>query len=108
VSDRPWLSAAASTAWSLAVLALFFGGFVGWTALGGMCEDFGSSGSEAFCNRGGWEATGLVFACMLVLGIVVPAMGLALRRKRLFWSGVVGPVALAALNFALATVYGQG
>jgi hypothetical protein len=49
-----------------------------------------------------------VCGCMLVLGIVVPAVGLAHRRKGLFWSGVVGPVLLGALNFALAFTYGQG
>jgi hypothetical protein len=108
VRDRSWFSAGAATAWFLAVLALCFGGLVGWAALGGMCEDVGSSGSEGFCNHGGWEAAGLVFACTLVLGIVTPAAALALRWKRLFWSGVVGPVALGALNFVLAFSYGQG
>jgi hypothetical protein len=108
VRDRSWFSAGAATAWFLAVLALVFGGLVGWAALGGMCEDVGGAGSERFCNHGGWEAAGLVFASMLVLGLVVPAVGLALRRKRLFWSGVVGPVALGALNFGLAAIYGRG
>ena len=107
--DRTWFSAAATAAWFLAVLALLFGGLIGWLALAGMlCEDVGSPGSDAFCTHGGLEAAGLVFACLLVLGIVVPAAGLALRRRRLFWMGVGGPVLLAALNFALASVYGRG
>jgi hypothetical protein len=105
--DR-WFSAVAATTWFLAVLALFFGGLVGAAALGGMCEDVGSSGSDRFCKQGGLEDSALVFACMLVLGIVVPILGLAFRRKRLFWSGVVGPVVLGALNFGLAAIYGQG
>ena len=106
--DRSWFSAVAATVWFAAVLALFFGGFIGWAALGGMCEDVGGAGSVEFCNHGGLASAVLVFACMLLLGIVVPATALALRRKRLFWSGVVGPVALGALNFVLAAIYGQG
>jgi hypothetical protein len=106
--DRPWFSALAATVWFVVVLVLLFGGLVGWAALGGMCEDVGSSGSDGFCNHGGWEAASLVFASMLVLGIVVPALALALRRRRLFWSGVVGPVVLAALDFVLAAIYGRG
>jgi hypothetical protein len=108
VRDRSWFSAAASSAWFLAVVVLLFGGWSGWAALGGLCEDVGSSGSGGFCKHGGWEAAGLVFACMLVLGTVVPAVGLALRRKGLFWSGVLGPLVLGALNFVLAFIYGQG
>jgi hypothetical protein len=108
VRDRSWFSAGAATAWFVAVLALFFGGLIGWLALGGMCEDVGGTGSDGFCNHGGWEATGLVFASALVLGIVTPAMALAGRRKRLFWTGVGGPVALGLLDFTLAAVYGQG
>jgi hypothetical protein len=91
------------------VVALLLGGFIGSLALAGaLCEDVGSPGSEAFCNHGGLEAAGLVFASSLVLGIVAPAVGLALRRKRLFWTGVVGPVLLAAVNFVLAWIYGRG
>jgi len=79
----------------------------GWVECEGGIVEIGA-GSDGFCNHGGWEATGLVFASALALRIVTPAAALALRRKRLFWSGVVGSVALAALNFALAAIYGRG
>jgi uncharacterized membrane protein YhaH (DUF805 family) len=107
VRDRSWFSPAAVIAWFLAVLVLFFGGGIGWLALGALCEDVGSAGSDEYCNHGGWETAGLVFACLLVLGILVPAAALAARRKRLFWAGVVGPVLLGVLNFLLAPTYGS-
>jgi hypothetical protein len=106
--DRPWFTPGAAAAWFLAFVALFFGTLIGLAALGGMCEDVGSSGSEGFCNHGGLEAAALVFVGALVLGIVAPAVALALRWKRLFWTGVGAPVVLAALNYALAATYGQG
>ena len=109
MTDRSWFSPAAVTAWFLAVVTLLLGGVSGTAALAaGLCEDVGSPGSDGFCNHGGLEAAGLVFACLLVLGIVTPVVGLALRRRRLFWTGVGGPVLLAALNFALASIYGRG
>jgi len=107
--DRAWFSPGAATAWFLAVVALLLGGLIGWLARAGMlCEDVGSPGSEAFGNHGGLKAASLVFVCLLVFGIVTPAVGLGLRRKRLFWTGVCGPVLLAVLNFALASTYGRG
>ena len=73
-------------AWFLAVVTLLVGGVIGTAALGAaLCEDVGSPGSDGFCN-----------------------VGLALRRRRLFWTAVGGPVLLAALNFALASIYGRG
>jgi hypothetical protein len=109
VKDRAWFSPGAAAAWFLAVVALLLGGLIGSLALAdGLCEDVGSPGSDAFCNHGGLEAAGLVFGTSLVLGIVAPAVGLALRRKRLFWTGVGGPVLLAAVNFVLAWTYGRG
>ena len=105
--DRSWFSPVALLAWVGTVLVLFFGGFVGWTALGALCEDVGAAGSDEFCKHGGWETAGLVFASLLVLGILVPAAALALCRKRLFWTGLVGPVLLAILNFLLAPGYGH-
>jgi len=96
-------------AWFLAVVALLVGGFIGTVFLAGtLCEDDGSPGTDRFCNHGGLETAGLVFVCLLALGAVTPAIGLALRRKALFWTGVGGPVLLAALNFVLASIYGRG
>jgi hypothetical protein len=108
VRDRSWFSPAAVTAWFLAALALFFGGGMAWLVLGALCEDVQSPGTDGFCKHGGWETSGLVFAGLLVLGVVVPAFGLALRRRRLFWTGLVAPVLLATLNFVLGWTYGQG
>jgi hypothetical protein len=106
--DRTWFSPGAAAAWFLAVLALLFGGLIGSVALAGtLCEDVGSPGSDRFCNHGGLETVGLVFVCLLALGVVTPAVGLTLRRRRLFWGGVWGPVLLAALNFLLASTYGR-
>jgi hypothetical protein len=65
VRDRSWFSGGAATAWFLAVSALFFGGYIGWAVLGGMCEDYGAAGSDSFCTHGGLELAVLVFACAL-------------------------------------------
>jgi hypothetical protein len=108
VRDRSWFSPVAVTAWFLAVLVLSFGGGSGWLVLAALCEDVGSAGSDTFCKHGGWETVGLVFACLLVVGVLLPAVALAFHRRRLFWTGLVGPVLLAALNFVLAMIYGQG
>jgi hypothetical protein len=108
MSDRSWFSPGAVTAWFLAILALFFGGGFGALVLGGLCEDVGSAGSDRFCRHGGLETAALVFACLLVVGVALPAVALAFRRRRLFWAGLLGPVLLAALNFVLAAIYGQG
>ena len=106
--DRSWFSPGAAAAWFLAVVALFLGGVIGWLALaGGLCEDVGSPGTDRFCNHGGLETAGLVFACALVLGVIGPAAALAVRRKELFWPGVVGPVLLAVLDFVLSWTFGR-
>jgi hypothetical protein len=99
---RAWVTPAAVVTWVLAVTVLFAGGALAWVMLGaGLCEDVGSPGSDAFCNHGGLEASGVGFVALFAAGLVVPVVGLAANRKGLFWSGVLGPVALAALNFVL-------
>ena len=107
VRDRAWFSAAALVSWVLVAVTLFFGGALGWFALAAYCEDYDGVGSDRFCRRGGWETSGLLFAALFVAALVVPAVGLVAKRKRVYWAGLAGPLALALLNFFLWSVYGR-
>jgi hypothetical protein len=96
--DRDWFSTTAATAWALAFLLMLFGSGIAWIALGvGLCEDDGFPGSDGYCNDGGWEATGLAFIALVAAALVVPAIGRAAGRKRLFWTGIAGPPLVATL-----------
>jgi hypothetical protein len=83
----------------------------GWVALGvlgsGLCEDDDSPGSDTYCNQGGFEASGLAFASLAVLALLIPAAGVAAGNRRLFWIGVLAPMALGVLVFVLSTILGQ-
>jgi hypothetical protein len=106
-SNRRWITARAGAAWGVTLAAMTVGGAVAWIALGtGLCEDDGSAGSDAFCNRGGWEASGLALGALVVLAVLIPAVGLAAGKRRLFWIGLLSPVALGVLVVVLAAVLG--
>jgi hypothetical protein len=105
--DRGWFGPSAAVGWLLAVGVMTVGGFVAWAGLGlGLCEDDGSPGSDAYCNHGGWEASGLAIAALVVLAVIVPAAGVVVGKRRLFLIGVVSPVALGALVVALSATLG--
>jgi hypothetical protein len=93
--------------WLLAVAVTTAGGFLAWAALGlGLCEDDGSPGSETYCNRGGWEASGLAIAALVVVALIVPAAGLVVGRRRLFWIGLLSPLPLGVLVVLLSATLG--
>lgn len=106
--DRAWYSRTARGAWLATVLTLLFGGGFAWYSLGALCEDTGP-GTDGFCGRGwsGWPVSGLVFAGLLVAALLVPVVAVLTKHKRLFWSGLVGPLALAFLNVFLSWTLGQ-
>jgi hypothetical protein len=105
--DRRWFGAATVTGWLLGFGVMTVGGFVAWVGLGtGLCEDDGSSGSDTYCNHGGWEATGLVMAALAVLAILVPAAGVVAGKRRLFWIGLLSPLALGLLVVAVSASLG--
>ena len=104
---RRWFTARAGAAWGVTLVAMTVGGAVAWIALGtGLCEDDGSPGSDAYCNRGGWEASGLALAALVVLAVLIPAVGLAAGKRRLFWIGLLSPVALGVLVVVLSAALG--
>jgi hypothetical protein len=83
------------------------GGFMAWAGLGlGLCEDEGSPGSDTYCNHGGWEASGLAIAALVVLALIVPAAGVVVEKRRLFWIGLLSPLALGVLVVALSATLG--
>lgn len=83
------------------------GGLVAWVGLGiGLCEDDGSPGSDTYCNHGGWEASGLAIAALVVLALLVPAVGVVAGKRRLFWIGLLAPLALGLLVVALSATLG--
>jgi hypothetical protein len=83
------------------------GGFVVWAALGlGLCEDDGSPGSDAYCNHGGWEASGLALAALAVVALMVPAAGVVIGKRRLFWIGLLSPLPLGVLVVLLSATLG--
>jgi hypothetical protein len=83
------------------------GGFIAWAGLGaGLCEDDGSPGSDAYCNRGGWEASGLAIAVLVVFAVIVPIVGVVVGKRRLFWIGLLSPLALAVLVVMLSAKLG--
>jgi hypothetical protein len=94
--------------WLLTFAVMTIGGWLAFGVLGsGLCEDDDSPGSDAFCNRGGWEASGLAFASLAVLALLIPAAGVAAGNRRLFWVGLLAPIALGVLVFVLSTILGQ-
>jgi hypothetical protein len=105
--DRRWFGAAATAGWLLALGVMTVGGFVVWVLLGtGLCEDDGSPGSDTYCNHGGWEASGLAIAAIAGLALVVPAVGVVAGKRRLFWIGLLSPLALGLLVVALSATLG--
>ena len=94
--------------WLLTFAVMTIGGWFAWFVLGaGLCEDDDSPGSDAYCNRGGWEASGLAFASLAVLALLLPAAGVAAGKRRLFWIGLLAPIPLSVLVFVLSTILGQ-
>ena len=105
--DRGWFGAAAIVGWLFAVGLMTVGGFVAWAVLGvGLCEDDGSPGSDTYCNQGGWEASGLAIAALAVAALVVPAAAIVTGKRRLFWTGLVSPPALAVLAVVVSATVG--
>jgi hypothetical protein len=105
--DRRWFGAATAAGWLTGFGVITVGGFVAWAGLGiGLCEDEGSSGSERYCNHGGWEATGLAIAVLAVVAVLVPALGLVAGKRRLFWIGLLSPLALGFLVVAMSATLG--
>ena len=83
------------------------GGFFAWIGLGvGLCEDVGSSGSDTYCNRGGWEASGLAIAALTVLAVLIPTVGVVAGKRRTFWIGLLSPLALGVLVVVLSMTLG--
>jgi hypothetical protein len=106
--DRRWFGAAAIAGWLLTFAVMTVGGWFAWIVLGsGLCEDDDSPGSDTYCNQGGWEASGLAFASLAVLAMLIPAAGVAAGNRRLFWIGLLAPLALGGLVFVLSTILGQ-
>jgi hypothetical protein len=94
--------------WGLTLAIVLGGGLVAWVGLGtGLCEDSGSPGSDAFCSRGGWEATGLAIGCLTVVAALIPAAGVVSGSRRLFWTGLLLPVGLAVADVTLAAMLGR-
>ena len=82
--------------WLLAFALMTIGGFIAWAGLGvGLCEDDGSPGTDAYCNHGGWEASGLALAGLLAFAVIVPTAGVVAGKRLLFWLGLLAPPALA-------------
>src|SRR5919109_5212972 len=105
--DRVWFSGAAKAAWALILALMLVGGLVAWILLGvGLCEDSGSPGSDAYCNGGGWEASGLAIAGLALSAVIIPIVGVVTSSRRLFWTGVVSPPVLAAMVVLLAATLG--
>jgi hypothetical protein len=105
--DRGWFGPSAAVGWLLALALMTIGGFTAWTGLGvGLCEDVGSPGSEAYCNHGGWEASGLAIAVLVVVAVIVPTAGVVVGKRRLFWIGLLSPPALAVLVVMLSAKLG--
>ena len=105
---RARLSTRVKVFWALFVLIFAFGAFVGLLLVGpGLCEDTGSPGTDSYCNGGGFEAAALTIAASVLAGIVVPATGIVLRRRLLFWLGVTAPVALVVLAVVAASTLGR-
>jgi hypothetical protein len=94
--------------WLLTFAVMTIGGWFAWFVLGaGLCEDDDSPGSDTYCNQGGWEASGLAFASLAVLALLLPAAGIAAGNRRLFWIGLLAPIPLGVLVFVLSTILGQ-
>ena len=107
--NRQWFSAAPKAAWALILLLMVIGGVVAWIGLGaGLCEDSGSSGSDAYCNGGGWEASGLAIVGLAAAALILPATGWATGNRGLFWIGLVTPPALVVAVVAVSAMLGAG
>ena len=105
--DRRWFGPSALVAWLSSAVVVTVGGFLAWSVLGsGLCEDDDSPGSDAYCNHGGFEASGIGFAALAGLTLVVPAVALAAASRRWFWIGGLAPPALGVLVFVLSTILG--
>jgi hypothetical protein len=105
--DRRWFRAGATVGWVLAFAGMTVGGFIAWVVLGiGLCEDDASVGSDRYCNRGGWEASGLAIAILAAVALVIPAAAVVAGQQRLFWIGVLSPVALCVLVVVLSATLG--
>jgi hypothetical protein len=107
--DRRWFGGAQGATWGLTLVVMLVGGLIAWVGLGTrLCEDFGSPGSDAFCNGGGWEASGLAIACLTVVAVLIPAAGVVSGSRRLFWTGLLLPLGLAVADVGLAAMLGRG
>jgi hypothetical protein len=49
----------------------------------------------------------LAFASLAVLALLIPAAGVTAGNRRLFWIGLLAPLALGGLVFVLSTILGQ-
>ena len=106
--DRRWLTAKAMVGWLLTFAVMTIGGFLAWSALGAaLCEDDDSPGSDAYCNHGGGEATGLAIVTLAILALILPGAGVLGGKRRLFWIGVVAPLALGVFVVVLSARLGQ-
>jgi hypothetical protein len=84
------------------------GGALAWIGLGtGLCEDSGSPGSDAYCNHGGWEASGLAIAGLAMSALLVPAAAVVAGSRRLFWIGLLSPPILAVFAVLLSATLGK-
>jgi hypothetical protein len=94
--------------WLLTFAVMTIGGWFAWAVLGsGLCEDDDSPGSDTYCNRGGWEASGLAIAALAVLALLLPAAGVVAGNRRLFWIGLLAPLALGVFVVVLSARLGQ-
>ena len=106
--DRSWFTPTALLAWLVALAFVAVTGFLAWITLGsGLCEDDGSPGSDAYCNRGGWEASGLAIAAVIASAVLVPAVGITAAKRRLFWTGVLASLPLPVLVAVLSVILGR-
>jgi hypothetical protein len=83
-------------------------GLFAWIGLGiGLCEDTGSPGSNAYCNHGGWEASGLAIAGLGVSAVIIPVAGVVTGSRRLFWIGLLSPLLLLMMDVFLSATIGR-
>jgi hypothetical protein len=93
--------------WALVLTLTLVGGIAAWVSLGtGLCEGSGSSGSDLYCNRGGWEASGFGLGAAFFLAGAIPAAAVAVGSRRWFWIGLIAPAALSVIDVVLSATLG--
>jgi hypothetical protein len=108
MAGRSWFSVRAKIVWFLIVVLLLGGSAIAWLAVGiGLCEESYSPGSDRYCNRGGWEASGGAYVAIVVSAVVVPALGARAGSRRVFWVGLSLPVLLAVADVVLSATLGR-